>query len=473
MSLMISISGIRGTLGSGSNNLNPLNLTEFVIAFASILKEKKKKGRVKVVVGRDGRISGKMFLDLTINILLSQGVDACNLDLASTPTIEMGVIKERADGGIIISASHNPMNWNALKLLNHQGEFIDRGFGKKMIKLLEKKDFALNSFSKLEKLELGILQNNFDYHQKHIADILKLKLVKTDLIKRANFKVVLDGVNSVGAIAISDLLKSLGLKNIIVINSEINGKFSHNPEPIDKNLKQLCLAVKKNKADLGIAVDPDVDRLAIIDENGRPIGEEYTLVAVAEYVLQNFSQFKNKYKKNTVSNLSSSQALKDLTENFSGQYFSAAVGELNVVSQMKKTKAVIGGEGNGGVIFPELHYGRDALVGVALFLSCLAEKKIKVSQWRNQLPNYFMLKERIEIKKEIDFAKIVSDMKECYNNLDVVTIDGIKFIMSKEHCWIHLRKSNTEPIIRLYIEAPNKMLAQKLFQQISSIINNN
>jgi phosphomannomutase len=246
---MISISGIRGTLGSGQNNLNPVNLTEFVVAFARILKEKKKKGRIKVVVGRDGRISGKMFLDLTINILLSQGVDVCNLDLASTPTIEMGVISEKADGGIIISASHNPMNWNALKLLNHQGEFIDNTFGKKIIELLKEKDFVINSFSELEKLDLGKLQNKFNYHHKHIADILKLKLVKTDLIKRANFKVVLDGVNSVGAIAISDLLKSLGLKNIIVINSEINGKFSHNPEPIDKNLKQLCLAVKKNKAD--------------------------------------------------------------------------------------------------------------------------------------------------------------------------------------------------------------------------------
>lgn len=469
---MISISGIRGTLGSGQNNLNPVNLTEFVVAFARILKEKKKKGRIKVVVGRDGRISGKMFLDLTINILLSQGVDVCNLDLASTPTIEMGVISEKADGGIIISASHNPMNWNALKLLNHQGEFIDNAFGKKIIELLKEKDFVINSFSELGKLDLGKLQNKFDYHHKHISDILKLKLVKSNLISQANFKVVLDGVNSVGAIAISDLLKSLGVKKIIVINSEIKGKFSHNPEPIDKNLKQLSLAVKKNKADLGIAVDPDVDRLAIIDENGKPIGEEYTLVAVAEYVLQNFSYFKNKYKKNTVSNLSSSQALKDITESFSGKYFSAAVGELNVVSQMKKTKAVIGGEGNGGVIFPELHYGRDALVGVALFLSCLAEKKITVSKWRQKLPNYFMLKERMEIKKEIDFSKIVSRMKECYNNLDVITIDGIKFVMPKEHCWIHLRKSNTEPIIRLYIEAPNKILAQKLFQKISSIINN-
>lgn len=473
MSLMISISGIRGTLGSGENNLNPVNLTEFVVAFAQILKKNKKGKKVKVVVGRDGRISGKIFLEITINVLLSCGVDVINLDLASTPTIEMGVIKEKADGGIIISASHNPMNWNALKLLNSKGEFIEASFGKDIVELVKKKDFIINSFSELEKLQLGVLKNNFNYHKKHIADILKLKLVENNKIAKANFKIVVDGVNSVGAVAIADLLKSLGVKKVIVINAEIKGKFNHNPEPIDKNLKQLCQAVKKNKADLGIAVDPDVDRLAIIDENGKPIGEEYTLVAVADYVLQNFSHFKKKYKNNAVSNLSSSQALKDISEKYQGTYSSSAVGELNVVCQMKKTKAVIGGEGNGGIIFPELHYGRDALVGVALFLSYLVKEKKKVSEIRKKLPNYFILKERMEIKKEIDFSKIVSHMKECYNNLDVVTIDGIKFLLPLERSWIHLRKSNTEPIVRLYIEAPSKNLAQKLFQQISKIIKNN
>lgn len=471
MSLIFSISGARGTLGSGEDNLNPINFIDFVLAFSSVLREERKKNSLKIVVGRDARISGEMFLNLAINVLLAQGVDVYNLDLATTPTLEMAVIKERADGGIIISASHNPMNWNALKFLNHQGEFIDKNFSQKMMKKLEKKDFALNSFSNLEKLKLGNLKNDFNYQQKHIAEILQLKIIKKSKISQANFKVVVDGINSVGAIVIPELLKSLGVKKIILINSELEGKFAHNPEPIDKNLRQLSTAVKKNKADLGIAVDPDVDRLAIIDENGRPIGEEYTLVAVAEYVLENFSYFKNKYQKNTVSNLSSSQALKDIAEKFSGKYFASAVGELNVVAQMKKVKALIGGEGNGGVIFPELHYGRDALVGIALFLSALAEKGIKVSQWRQNLPNYFMLKEKIIINKEIDYKKIVSALKECYNDLEIITIDGLKIVLPQEASWVHLRKSNTEPIIRLYIEAPNKKLAQQLFQKISSIIN--
>lgn len=471
MSLIFSISGARGTLGPGEDNLNPVNFINFVLAFSSVLREERKKNSLKIVVGRDARISGEMFLNLAINVLLAQGVDVYNLDLATTPTLEMAVIKERADGGIIISASHNPMNWNALKFLNHQGEFIDKNFSQKMMKKLEKKDFALSSFSNLEKLKLGNLKNDFNYQQKHIAEILQLKIIKKSKIAQANFKVVVDGINSVGAIVIPELLKSLGVKKIILINSELEGRFAHNPEPIDKNLRQLSIAVKKNKADLGIAVDPDVDRLAIIDENGRPIGEEYTLVAVAEYVLENFSYFKNKYQKNTVSNLSSSQALKDITEKFSGKYFASAVGELNVVAQMKKVKALIGGEGNGGVIFPELHYGRDALVGIALFLSALAEKGIKVSQWRQNLPNYFMLKEKIIINKEIDYKKIVSALKECYNDLEIITIDGLKIVLPQEASWAHLRKSNTEPIIRLYIEAPNKKLAQQLFQKISSIIN--
>lgn len=473
MSLIISISGIRGTIGPGKDNLNPVNLMEFVTAFAQNLKSTSNKKRIKIVVGRDGRVSGQLFLNLSVNILLLLGVDVLNLDLATTPTIEMAVIKERADGGIIISASHNPMNWNALKLLNSKGEFVSALEGKNILKLLENKNFVAESFVDLASLNIGKLTNNFAYHKKHIEEILKLKLINKKNISKANFKIVVDGINSVGAIAIPELLESLGVKNIVVINSEINGNFFHNPEPIDKNLKQLCWEVKKNKADLGIAVDPDVDRLAIIDETGKPIGEEYTLVTVADYVLQNFSQFKNKYKNNSVSNLSSSQALKDLTEKYHGKYFSSAVGELNVVEEMKKNKAVIGGEGNGGVIFPELHYGRDALVGVALFLSYLSAEKLKVSEVRKKMPNYFLMKERIELRQEFNTKKIVSRLKECYNNLGIITIDGVKFIMPDQRAWVHLRKSNTEPIVRLYIEAPSKKITQELFQQISKIIKDN
>ena len=468
MSLICSISGIRGTIGPGPDNLNPENLAKFIIAFSKSLSlNKKNNKKLKIVVGRDGRISGEMFLGLTINMLISLGVDVLNLDMATTPTIEMAVILEKADGGIIISASHNPKEWNGLKLLNNKGEFLNKKEGQKILEEIDNKEINFVEINKL-----GQVENNFSYHNRHILEILKLPLVNTNKIKKSNFRVVVDGINSVGALVVPELLKSLGVKNIININSDIKGKFNHNPEPIDKNLKQLCSAVKNNKADLGIAVDPDVDRLAIIDEKGSPIGEEYTLISIANYVLKNFYIFKNKYNKISVSNLSSSMALKDVSFLRGGKYQVSAVGEINVVEKMKKNKAVIGGEGNGGVIYPELHHGRDALVGIALFLSYLSSENKTCSEIRKSLPNYFLLKEKIVLNNKINLDKILSKIENKYRFEKIIKIDGIKIIFKNKKAWIHLRKSNTEPIIRIYCEALNKKEALKIFSDVNLFINN-
>lgn len=466
MALIFSISGIRGTIGPGTDNLNPENLIKFVAAFSKSLSLNKRNNRkLKIVIGRDSRVSGEMFLNLTINILVSLGVDVLNLGMATTPTVEMAVILEKADGGIIISASHNPMDWNALKLLNNKGEFLNKKEGQNILKEIDNKEIKFVGANNIGKVE-----NNFSYHNRHILEILKLPLIMTDKIKKSNFKIVVDGVNSVGSLVVPELLKSLGVKNIININSEIKGKFNHNPEPIDRNLKQLCLAVKKNKADLGIAVDPDVDRLAIINEKGHPIGEEYTLVSIADYIFKNFSIFKNRYNKSSVSNLSSSMALEDLTISIGGRYEAAAVGEINVVEKMKKIKAVIGGEGNGGIIYPELHYGRDALVGIALFLSYLSTENKICSELREKLPNYFLLKEKITLNNKVDLNKILLAVEKKYQTEKILKIDGIKIIFKKNKSWIHLRRSNTEPIIRIYCEASNKKEALKIFSELDLFI---
>lgn len=462
MPLIASISGIRGTLGSGEDNLNPQNFINFAMAFGEFIKKTKKRGKAKIVIGRDGRISGKNFIDLAVNSLLFLGIDVIDIDLASTPTVEIAVMEEKADGGIIISASHNPKEWNALKLLNSKGEFLDKKSGEMVLKIAKENDFSFVSVDEIGK----IIKKHF-YTKIHIDKILKLPLIDKKIIKKRKFKVVIDGINSVGSLAVYDLLQELGVKNIIVINKEVNGKFNHNPEPIDKNLSQLFAEVKKVKADIGIAVDPDVDRLAFVDEKGNYFGEENTLVSVSKYVLENFSVFKNKYQKVSVSNLSSSMALKDVSENFGAKCFFAAVGEANVVSEMKKKKAVIGGEGNGGIIYPEFHYGRDALVGVALFLTYLAKQRIKVSELKTKLPQYFLLKDKIELKKGLNIDKMFDRIEKKYRNFETIKTDGLKIVFFEKKAWVHLRKSNTEPIVRVYCEAPNEDLAKSLFNEIS------
>lgn len=465
MALITSISGIRGTLGSGDNNLNSINFSNFVLAFGEYLKRKNKGKKIKVVLGRDGRISGEMFLNLAVQNLISLGIDVLNIDLASTPTVEIAVIRERANGGIIVSASHNPREWNALKLLNQKGEFLNEKEGQKVLLLAKKKDF---SFVGVE--FLGKKQENFSYDDIHISEILKLPLIDKKAIVKSNFKVVLDGINSVGALVGEKLLKKLGVKNVIVINPEVDGNFNHNPEPIDKNLGQLSLAVKKSSADIGLAVDPDVDRLAVVDNKGAFWGEEYTLVAVADYVFKNYKIFRNKFKKNTVSNLSSSLALKDLAESYGGTCFFSKVGEVNVVKKTKKVEAVISGEGNGGIIYPCFHNGRDALVGIALLLSYIAQEKKSAQQIKKSLPNYFILKEKIDLWAGFDLEKIFAKLEKKYNNQKIVKIDGLKIIFIKERSWIHLRKSNTEAIMRIYCEALTKKRVQEIFKNFCKII---
>lgn len=465
MSLITSISGIRGTVGAGKDNLNPQNFINFVLAFAQFIKTNNKKKKVKIVIGRDGRISGEYFLNLAVNALVFLGIEVINLDLASTPTVQVAVINEKADAGIIISASHNPKEWNALKLLNNYGEFLDKKSGEEVLKKAEQKDFPIVDIDNLGK----IVKKDF-YTDIHNQKILKLKLVDKNLIKKRDYKIVVDGINSVGSLAVYDLLKKLGLKKIIVINEKPNGHFAHNPEPIEKNLKQLCQVVKKEKADLGIAVDPDVDRLAFVDEKGVYFNEENTLVAVADYVLKNYKIFKNKYKKTAVSNLSSSLALRDVADKHQAKCFYSVVGEANVVAEMKKQKAVIGGEGNGGIIYPEFHYGRDALVGIALFLSSLANLNIKMSELKKNLPQYFLLKNKIELNKNLNIDKIFDSIEKKYKDFEISKIDGLKIIFSEKKSWIHLRRSNTEPIVRLYCEAPNKKLAESIFTEISQYL---
>jgi len=463
MPLIKSISGIRGTIGGLSGeSLSPNDILNFIFAYAWQIKNKFSNIKnPQVILGRDGRKSGPLLHEFIRSSLCLNGINVLDVDLATTPTIAMAVINHEAQGGIIISASHNPRDWNALKLLNENGEFLNSLDGKELYKYANKVD---KSYPKID--NLGLVRYYQFALDDHINNILKLKLVNKELIKRKNYKIVVDAINSVGALAIPKLLESLGIRNYEIINSEINGEFAHNPEPLEKNLKHLKSEVRKSEADLGIAVDPDVDRLAFVDEKGQMFGEEYTLVAVADYVLSNYSSCF--YQKTTVSNLSSSRALKDLTEKKGGSYYSAKVGEVNVVEKMKKVAAVIGGEGNGGVIYPELHYGRDALVGIALFLGFLAQKNISISELKKQYPKYEMIKDKIELGEKINLNKILKAVKKQYNQEEITDIDGVK--INWPDSWLHLRASKTEPIIRVYAEAKNKRKAQERIKEIKDFL---
>ena len=438
MALIKSISGIRGTIGGKpGDTLSPLDVVKFTAAFGSWLIEH--TGRSKVVIGRDGRISGPMVSTLVSQTLMSLGIDVVDLGLSTTPTVEIAVIGENAAGGIIITASHNPKEWNALKLLNHKGEFISGDDGIAVLSRAEKENFV---FAPVEKL--GRYTTDNSYLQKHLDLILALDLVDTGKIAAANLKVVVDAVNSTGAIFVPALLNALGVTDIIMLNGEVDGKFAHNPEPLPQNLSQLANEVNKSGADLGIAVDPDVDRLVLVCEDGSMFGEEYTLVAVADYVL-------SKRKGNTVSNLSSSRALKDITLKHGGEYFPSAVGEVNVVKKMKEVEAVIGGEGNGGIILPDLHYGRDALVGIALFLTQLVCSGKSVKQLRRSYPDYFIIKNKMELQHGLDLNSIFDKIRKKYKSYPVNTEDGLR--IEFENDWVHLRSSNTEPIIRIIAES--------------------
>jgi len=462
MSLITSISGLRGTIGgTPGENLTPLDVVKFTAAFVSLLKEKH-SSKITIVVGRDARISGLALKNQMISTLQFCGVNVIDLDLATTPTVEMMVIKYKAQGGIILTASHNPKEWNALKLLNDQGEFISAADGEKLLVVSRNHEFNFVSID-----ELGSLTLKADSLSYHLKKILELPLVNPELIRQANFSVAVDGINSVGGLAIPALLKELGVKNIYELNCEPTGDFSHNPEPLEENLVDICALVKEKQADLGIVVDPDVDRLAFIDETGKMFGEEYTLVAIADYVLENYHN-DTKYQKAAVSNLSSSRALQDVTQKHRAVYEAAAVGEVNVVNKMKKLQAVIGGEGNGGIIYPELHYGRDSLVGVALFLTDLAQQKILASQLRAKYPSYVMIKHKLTLIDRQEINNIFAGLKNAYGAQRFDEQDGLKIEWSD--AWIHLRPSNTEAIMRLYIEAPNEERAQALLKEILSYI---
>ncbi len=461
MTLIKSISGIRGTIGGKpSDNLTPIDAVKFAAAYGSWLKNQNKNETVKVVVGRDARISGEMIQQLVMNTLIGLGIDVIDLDLSTTPTVEVAVPLEKASGGIILTASHNPKQWNALKLLNEKGEFLNGKQGAEILEIAEAADFT---FSEVD--ALGNIKKATHYIDTHIEEVTMLSLVDAKKISEANFTVVVDGVNSTGGIAIPRLLKRLGV-NVIELYCEPTGHFPHNPEPLKEHLGDICNLVKEKKADFGIVVDPDVDRLAFVAEDGEMFGEEYTLVACADYVL-------SKNPGNTVSNLSSSRALRDITEKHGGTYKASAVGEVNVVELMKESDAVIGGEGNGGIIYPELHYGRDSLVGVALFLTLLAERKISVSELRKTYPSYFMSKNKIELTPGLDVDNILKEVEEKYSEEEVSTVDGVK-IDFEDH-WVHLRKSNTEPIIRIYTEAKSQQeaddVAQSMIMEIKKIAN--
>lgn len=461
MTLIKSISGIRGTIGGKpSENLTPIDAVKFAAAYGSWLKQKNTGKPVKVVVGRDARISGEMIQQLVMNTLIGLGIDVIDLDLSTTPTVEVAVPMEEAEGGIILTASHNPKQWNALKLLNEKGEFLSGKDGAEILEMAEKGEFL---FAEVD--ELGGIKPATHYIDTHIEEVVMLDLVDAKKVSEANFTVVVDGVNSTGGIAVPRLLKRLGV-NVIELYCEPTGHFPHNPEPLKEHLTAISTLVKERKADLGIVVDPDVDRLAFISEDGEMFGEEYTLVACADYVL-------SKTPGNTVSNLSSSRALRDVTEDRGGSYSASAVGEVNVVQEMKDTNAVIGGEGNGGIIYPALHYGRDSLVGVALFLTFLAERKIKVSELRNTYPAYFMSKNKIELTPELNVDELLKEVEQRYSDEEVSTIDGVK--IDFEENWVHLRKSNTEPIIRIYTEAKTQEkadeIAKKMISEIKEMAN--
>ena len=448
MSLIKSISGIRGTIGGKvQENLTPIDAVTFAAAYGTWLKQHQNKEKIKVVIGRDARISGEMIQNLVQYTLIGLGIDVVNIGLSTTPTVEIAVPMEQADGGIILTASHNPKEWNALKLLNNKGEFIDSEDGASVLKIAQENDFNFASVD-----NLGEIFINDAYMDIHIDEVTQLPLVNTEAIKNRKFRVVVDGVNSTGGIIIPNLLKELSVE-VIKLYCEPNGNFPHNPEPLKEHLSDICKKVVEEKADFGIVIDPDVDRLAFICENGEMFGEEYTLVACADYILQ-------KNKGNVVSNLSSSRALRDIAEKHNVGYYAAAVGEVNVVTEMKRTNAVIGGEGNGGIIYPELHYGRDALVGIVLFLSLLAEKNCTVKQLRDSYPAYFMSKNKIQLTEAINPEEILKKMEKKYTNEQISTIDGLKIDFAD--CWVHLRKSNTEPIIRIYTEAKSQNEADNL-----------
>lgn len=457
MTLIKSISGIRGTIGGKpGDGLSPLDLVKFTAAFFSWIKENNPGSeKLKVVVGRDARISGEMVNSVVTGTLMGMGADVINIGLASTPTTEIAVVGEKAAGGIILTASHNPKQWNALKLLNAEGEFLNAAEGERVLEIADSESF---SFAQVDNLGKEIKK---DYTRFHIDHVLGLKLVDTDAIRKAGFTVGIDAVNSVGGIVVPLLLKALGVKEVVEINCESNGHFAHTPEPIPENLTGTLATVRNKKMDLCFVVDPDVDRLAIINEDGSWFNEEYTLVAVADYILSN-------KKGNSVSNLSSSRALMDITEKHGGKYTPSAVGEVNVVKMMKNTQAVIGGEGNGGVIYPESHYGRDALVGIGLFLTHLAKSGLKCSELRAQYPDYFISKNKIELTPEINVDEVLRKMKDKYINEKLNDIDGIR--IDFDHEWVHLRKSNTEPIIRIYSESSSAEKANNLAQKIMSDI---
>ncbi|QNL21872.1 phosphoglucosamine mutase [Hyphobacterium sp. CCMP332] len=451
MALIKSISGIRGTIGGKpSENLTPIDIVLFTSAFGTILK--REENAKTIIIGRDARPSGDMVSSIVASTLTGLGLNVIDLGISTTPTVEMAVANEKADGGIIITASHNPVQWNALKLLNGKGEFISGQLGEKVLQIAERADFDY-----ADVMELGSFTYLPDYVDKHIAQILDLPLVDKALIASRNFKIVVDSVNSSGGIAIPRLLNALGLEVIKEINCQPTGFFAHNPEPLPENLKEISETMQKGNYDLGIVVDPDVDRLALICEDGSPFGEEYTLVAVSDYILQNTPG-------NTVSNMSSTRALRDITEKHGQSYAASAVGEVNVVEMMKETKAIIGGEGNGGIIYPELHYGRDALVGIALFLTHLAKFDKPVSALRASYPNYVISKNKIELTADLNVDEILKAVKNKYSDQKVSTIDGVKIDFENE--WIHLRKSNTEPIIRIYAESNTIEKAEKLAESI-------
>ena len=451
MALIKSISGIRGTIGGKpGENLTPLDIVKFTAAFAASLNDE--NNNKTIVIGRDGRMSGKMVSNLCANTLIACGFDVIDIGLTTTPTVEIAVKTEHAAGGIILTASHNPKEWNALKLLNSDGEFINAEVGQRVLSIAENEDFNFVAVDKA-----GIYKEDHTYLQKHIDAVVEYDLVDVDAIKNAQFKIVVDAINSSGAIYVPALLKILGVKDIIVINEEVNGKFEHNPEPLPQNLIGLSNEVVKQKASLGIAVDPDVDRLCFVCEDGSMFGEEYTLVAVADYILT--------YRKgNTVSNMSSTKSLKEITEKHGGEYFPSAVGEVNVVNKMKEVNAVIGGEGNGGIIVPDFHYGRDALIGIGLFLTHLAHSKKSIKQLRGNYPDYFISKNKITLEKTVDVSGIFQKIKEKYKNNPINTEDGLKIEFGND--WVHLRPSNTEPIIRIYSESNFETTADNIAKKI-------
>lgn len=456
MTLIKSISGIRGTIGGKpGENLTPIDIVKFTSAYAVFIKNSTGVAKPKIVVGRDARMSGNMVHGILTGTLIAMGCDVVDVGMATTPTTEIAVVKESAQGGIVITASHNPKQWNALKLLNHRGEFLNSAQGEQILDIAEAEDFDYAAVDGLGKIEQK------QYLQAHIQEILNLELVDAEAIKAANLKVAVDAVNSIGGLAVPELLYALGIKQVFKLHCAVHGNFSHDPEPLPKNLTELSELMKSSKAHVGFAVDPDVDRLVIYSENGEPFGEEYTLVAVSDYILQHNPG-------DTVSNLSSTRALRDVTNNHGGNYHAAAVGEVNVVEKMKAVNAVIGGEGNGGVIYPAMHYGRDALTGIALFLTKLAKSGKKVSEIRAAYPQYYMSKQKVELTPTTDTDAILKQVKEKFKNEQITDIDGVKIDFPDK--WVHLRKSNTEPIIRIYSEAATQEEADEMGGKIIKLI---